>query len=175
MENMTLRKPTMEDVDIVRAYRQAFIRFGGSMDGCGSMRRFEDPADWIRQLDALSKPETTPPELVPATQFIYVREDDGKMVGAIQIRHRFNEILEKFGGHIGYSVCPDERRKGYASEMLKQALPYCRGLGLEKVLITCLEDNEASRRTILKNGGVYESTVFEPGEGVNLQRYWITL
>jgi len=43
------------------------------------------------------------------------------------------------------------------------------------VLITCIDDNEASRRTILKNGGEYESTVFEPNAGINLQRYWIDL
>ena len=175
MEKMTLRTPTMDDLDIIRAYRQSFIDYGGSMDGCGSLRRFDDPADWIRQVEDLSRPETTPPEFVPATQFIYVRGDDGKMVGAIQVRHRFNGFLERYGGHIGYSVCPPERRRGYAEAMLAGVLPYCRTLGLTKVLITCDVKNEASRRTILANGGVYESTVFEPRECADLQRYWIEL
>ena len=93
----------------------------------------------------------------------------------LQIRHCFNDYLEKFGGHIGYSVAPSERRKGYATEMLKAALPKCRELGLDKVLITCIDHNVGSRKTILANGGIYESTVYEPDEKVNLERYWIDL
>ena len=110
-----------------------------------------------------------------ATQFFYVRPSDRKIVGMIQVRYYFNEYLEKYAGHIGYSVRPSERRKGYAKQMLRDCLPFCREIGLESVLITCDEDNEGSRRTILANGGVYESTVFEPEEGLTLQRYWIHL
>jgi predicted acetyltransferase len=112
---------------------------------------------------------------VPATQFIFVREDDEKIVGMLQIRHFLNDYLEKYGGHIGYSVAPSERRKGYASGMLKCALPECRKLGMEKVLITCIDNNIGSRKTILANGGVYDSTVFEPDEKVFLEKYWIDL
>ena len=59
--------------------------------------------------------------------------------------------------------------------MLKMILPTCRELGLEKILITCLQENEASRRVIENNGGVFESTVYEPDEAVYLERYWINL
>ena len=93
----------------------------------------------------------------------------------VQIRHTLNEFLEKYGGHIGYSVAPSERRKGYATQMLKAVLPECKRLGIDRVMISCVEGNEGSKRTILKNGGVYESTVFEPGEGVYLERHWIDL
>ena len=92
-----------------------------------------------------------------------------------QIRHYFNEFLEKYAGHIGYSVAPSERRKGYATQMLQIGLTKCKEMGIHKVLIACIDTNEASRRTILKNGGVYESTVQEPHKGANLQRYWIEL
>ncbi len=112
---------------------------------------------------------------VPSPQFLYIRSSDRHLVGMIQLRHRFNGFLEKFGGHIGYSVRPSERRKGYATKMLGDCLPHCRALGLQSVLVTCLEDNEASRKTILANGGIYESTIFEPEEKVRLQRYWIAL
>ena len=103
------------------------------------------------------------------------REEDQKIVGMLQIRHYFNDYLEKYGGHIGYSVAPSERRKGYASQMLKTALPKCKELGIDKVLITCIDNNEGSRKTILSNGGVYESSVYEPNEKVYLERYWINL
>ena len=145
------------------------------MDGTGALRRFEDPRDWIAYSDSLKDPRTVPQGKVPSTQYMLVREEDQKIVGMIQIRHCFNPYPEKYGGHIGYSVAPSERRKGYAAQMLKMVLPKCRELGLDRVLITCIRGNEGSRRTILKNGGVYESTVHEPEEDVDLERYWIDL
>ena len=93
----------------------------------------------------------------------------------LQVRHYFNDWLSKFGGHIGYSIKPDERRKGYATSMLKAILPYCKDLNLDKILITCIDDNIGSEKTILNNGGVYESTVNEPDRKCNLKRFWITL
>ncbi len=97
------------------------------------------------------------------------------IVGVIQIQHHFNEFLEKYAGHIGYSVCPSERRKGYATQMLREVLPKCKALGIDNVLISCVIGNEGSRKTIINNGGVYESTVYEPGKKVYLERYWITI
>lgn len=93
----------------------------------------------------------------------------------IQIRHRLNDFLEKYGGHIGYCVAPDERRNGYGTEMLKMALKECRKLGIELVLVTCIRGNEGSRRVIMNNGGIYESTVHEKNRDLYLERYWIVI
>ena len=172
---MILTEPTKEYCQQIRAYRQEFLDAGDSMDGTGALRRMEKPEEWIEFTESCKNPETVPNGLVPATQYIFVREQDNRIVGMLQIRHCFNPYLEKYGGHIGYSVAPSERRKGYASQMLKLALPKCRELGIDKVLITCIEDNTGSRKTILANGGVYESTVYEPEEKVHLERYWIDL
>ena len=172
---MLLIEPTMEYAKDIEAYRQEFLDIEGSMDGCGSLRRCATAEEWIEKCRLGKDPATVPANLVPATQFIYVREEDGRVVGMLQIRHYFNEYLEKYSGHIGYSVRPSERRKGYATAMLRDALPHCRELGIRDVLISCLTDNEGSRRTILANGGVYESTVHEPERDRDLERYWIHL
>ena len=172
---MLLIEPTMAYAKDIEAYRQEFLDIDGSMDGCGSLRRCATADEWIEKCRLGKDPATVPANLVPATQFIYVREEDGRVVGMLQIRHYFNEYLEKYSGHIGYSVRPSERRKGYATAMLRDALPHCRALGIRDVLISCLTDNEGSRRTILANGGVYESTVHEPERDRDLERYWIHL
>ena len=172
---MRLVLPTAEYAAEYVSYRQEFLDRGDSMDGTGPMRRIADPAEWLEKTESYRNPDTVPEDKVQATQFLYVRETDSRVVGMIQVRHYFNEYLEKYAGHIGYSVRPSERRKGYAKRMLADVLPFCRSIGLKKVLISCIDTNEASRRTILANGGEYESTVFEPEERVNLQRYWIRL
>ena len=174
MEPIQLIPPTEGNLDQVRDYRRECLDAGSSMDGCGPMR-FEDPKEWLDHVIRYTNPATLPEGRVVATQFLAVRQSDGRLVGMIQVRHYFNEYLEKYAGHIGYSVRPGQRRRGYAKEMLRLALPYCKGLGLDRVLISCEVNNEGSRRTILSNGGVYESTVHEPEEDIDLERYWIAL
>ena len=170
---MKLIEPAAEYCRQIQAYRKEFLDCGDSMDGTSGLKDAEDPGKWIENCRLMKDSGSVPEGLVPATQYIYVREDDGKIVGMLQIRHCFNAYLEKYGGHIGYSVAPSERCKGYASRMLRTALPKCRELGLDRVLVTCNDTNAGSRKTILANGGVYESTVYEPDERVHLERYWI--
>ena len=102
-----------------------------------------------------------------------MRESDKKIVGMIGVRHRPEGPVETFGGHVGYCVCPSERRKGYAGEMLRRVLPYCKSLGLSRVLLTAGDENPGSVRTILKNGGVFESYYVSPKHGRVIGRYWI--
>ena len=175
MDGYRLVIPDASMMAEIAAYRQAMLDAGSSMDGCGSLRRHENPADWLAYNELLSKKETAPKPWVPSTQYVYVREADGRIVGMLQVRWELNDYLRRYGGHIGYSVRPDERRKGLAAAMLAEALPGIRERGLTRVMISCLEENEASRRTIVKNGGVYDSTVFEPVEGERLERYFVSL
>ena len=176
MDTIKLILPSKEYLDQVWAYRQECHEADSSMDGCGPLRHNESAAQWLADVQAYTDPATLPEGKVTATQFLAVRESDGRLMGMIQVRHYFNEYLEKFGGHIGYSVRPSERRKGYGREQLRLALLFCKEtLGLDRALITCKTGNEGSRRTILSAGGVYENTVHEPGQNVDLERYWITL
>ena len=175
MDAIKLVIPAEEHLDRVWAYRQAMLAADSSMDGTSALHEFDSMADWLEEVRRCTDPATVLEGWVQATQFLALRESDGGLVGMIQVRHYFSGYLEKYGGHIGYSVRPDQRRKGYAKEMLRLALPFCKEIGLDRVLISCEPDNPGSRRTILANGGVYESTVHEPGEDIDLERYWITL
>ena len=175
MEEFILLRPTIEYAGQIIEYRQEFLDAGDSMDGTGPLRRFENPEEYIKTCAEYEDPEKVPSHLVPATQFFFIRKSDNKLVGMIQVRHRFNDYLEKYAGNIGYSVRPSERRKGYAKEMLEMVLPFCRKIGIDKVMITCIDGNIGSEKTILANGGIYESTIHEPNSDRNLKRFWITL
>ncbi|HIT52917.1 MAG TPA: GNAT family N-acetyltransferase [Candidatus Fimivicinus intestinavium] len=170
-----LVEPSEIYAEQIREYRQDFLDVNGSMDGCGPLRKCEDPVAYIRECQKYSAPETLPVGFVISTQFLYVCKADLRVIGMIQVRHSLNNYLSQYGGHIGYSIKPGERRKGYATSMLNAVLPYCREIGLDKILITCIDSNIGSEKTILNNGGIYESTVYEPGKNRSLKRFWITL
>jgi predicted acetyltransferase len=110
------------------------------------------------------------PGWVPAT--FLVAEVDGLLVGRVSIRHRLNAALRDVGGHIGYGVRPAYRGRGFATEMLRQAVTKTRELGVDRILDTCDEDNLASIRTIERNGGQLQD-VRPFSAGTCKRRYWI--
>lgn len=102
---------------------------------------------------------------VPQTMYwLYV---DGKPVGITKLRHYLNENLKKEGGHIGYTIRPTERGKGYGNLILQEALKKAKQENILEVLLTCNENNTASRRVIEENGGELQDII----EGIC--RYWI--
>ncbi len=174
METICLVKPAWEHERAVMEYRDEFLRADDDLAGTAGLRHAESYRTWLQRVQKNESPETVDEGLVDATNFLAIRESDGALIGFIDVRHRLNDYLTLFGGHIGYSVRSCERQKGYATEMLRQALVYCKAIGLKRVLITCNDDNEASRRTILANCGVIENIATEDC-GQVVERYWIEL
>ncbi len=131
--------------------------------------RWADPrefASYVCRLRADVREESARPDgHVPATTLWWV--DDEEYLGRLAIRHRLTPSLRALGGHIGYDVRPSARQRGHATAMLAAALPAARGLGIDLVLVTCDDDNVASRKVIEANGGVLEGK-----SGAKL-RYWV--
>lgn len=95
-----------------------------------------------------------------------------RIVGMVNIRHGLNDYLHQIGGHIGYGIRPSERRNGYATHLLSEALHVTDQLGIRSVLVTCNEDNTASAKVIINNGGVEDESFTEPHGNV-VRRFWI--
>ena len=100
---------------------------------------------------------------------------DDEFVGRLSIHHELNEALRLEGGHIGYDTVPSFRGRGVATEMLRQALPVARAMGLSSVLLTCDDTNTASIRVIERNGGVLRETRTLSASRPLKRYYWIAL
>jgi predicted acetyltransferase len=129
--------------------------------------------EYLTVLDDAERGRGLPNGHVPSTSFFgFVA---GEVVGRLMLRHSLNDFLRRVGGHIGYVVVPEHRGRGHATEMLWQGLGIARSMGLKAVLVTCDDDNVASRRAIEKCGGVYEDSYSGPEVPLGKRRYWITL
>jgi predicted acetyltransferase len=126
--------------------------------------------DYLKEQEDHRAGVNLPERFVPST--FLVAEAGGEIVGRTSIRHRLNEFLLREGGHIGYGVLPAHRRRGYATGILRQSLVIARSLGIDRVLVTCDDDNIGSIKTIEACGGQLEDVV-----GVEhakpKRRYWI--
>ena len=175
MDELTLVSPSAEYAQEIAAYRDEFP--------ADRMRVTPDP-DRIPGLDGLEEFSSVEAWLAwceemrgKVSWYMSVRKSDGRIVGFLCLRHKleYDDDDPEFASHIGYSVRPSERRRGYARRMLAMGLDEARKLGLERVMITCSVENEASRRTILANGGVFDSTIFDEEDGELLERCRIEL
>ncbi|MBR5340319.1 MAG: GNAT family N-acetyltransferase [Erysipelotrichaceae bacterium] len=176
MGNYVLSKVKPEHYNSIAAYRQEIMDSDGEFDGCQQLELYDDIEKWDLNCKLFEDPATVPPGYSLGYQYLYL--DDDEVIGMINLRPlaETHPYLSRYGGHIGYSVKPSRRKQGVASQMLKDMLKICKDeYQLNKVLITCMKDNEASRRVIINNGGVYENEIMYPPEEKILERYWISI
>lgn len=167
-----LREPEEGDREQVMAYREEFLAIGSRLDGTSALADHADFDAWLAHTRRMHSEDTVPPGWVPGTVYLALDEHQ-RLVGMVDIRHRLNDNLLQYAGHIGYSVRPGERKRGYATEILRLALEQCRVRGIDRVRIACDRYNAASARVIRANGGVPDGELFDPAQGTLTQRFWI--
>ena len=111
----------------------------------------------------------------------YVREvfylcyEGKRLIGVFSLKFELTDYLLGYGGHIGYATRPSDRNRGLATQMLRQGLELAKKFGFERILCICGNDNIASEKVILKNGGVFENELYDPEEKAAVKRFWIQL
>ena len=145
--------PTDAMEEQVTAFKQSFFDAGERVIS-GSYKLDQDRytyADWLAILESNRSGETANPKFGVSDTF-FAENEGHDLVGIINIRYELTPFY-KDSGHIGYSVAPEQRRKGYAAEMLQSVLKLAKQRGMTEVLLVCLADNIASKKTILRCGG----------------------
>ena len=168
---LRLEAPRPEHRQLVETYRREFLNSGDSIDGSAGLAWCSGFDEWMALLADNSRDETARPGCVATS--VLLAFDGPELVGMVDIRHRLNDYLRRYCGHIGYSVRPALRRRGYATAMLTLALEECRRLGLSQVMLTCEKTNVASARTMLHCGAVLQDELLMGS--MTIQRYWIEL
>ncbi|MDU4411480.1 MAG: GNAT family N-acetyltransferase [Streptococcus sp.] len=165
---MILRRPSQTDKETILEMIAEFEREKSSHDG-----GFWNPdnfvyEEWLEENLQAEAGLNIPENWVPAIQLVSF-DEAGHSLGFLNLRLRLNDYLLEKGGHIGYSIRPSERGKGYAKESLRQGLQIAKEKNIHRVLVTCSIKNPASRVVILANGGQLEDIRHET------ERYWIDL
>ena len=178
LDRLILMSPKVENEREAEEFIKEFVENNSHINGSAGLSRYVgNYTGWLKKLkDDLNINENNQ-DKIPATTLFAIRKDDQKIIGTISIRHKLNDILIIKGGHIGYSVRPSERRKGYATEILYLGLIKLGKMGVKDALITCYKDNIGSAKAIQKNCGILENELLyeEEEAGKIIQRYWINV
>ena len=168
MDRINLVRPNRDLEQQAIDYKQEHFESGENIiSGSELWDKTESYSEWLEAVSRNTNKDTVNPSWVVTDTFFAVRENDKKILGIISFRHELNDFLKDFG-HIGYSVRPTERKKGYATEMLKQVLAVAKEIGLSRVQLSCEKENIPSIKTIAKNGGVYERSFEFEGETADI-------
>ena len=167
-QGLWLRPPCPEDEAAFAAGHRAMAAEGFTF-GLG----YEPGKPWatyLKELEDHRHGRNLPRGHVPGTFLVAAVAQE--IVGRTSIRFMLNAFLAERGGHIGYGVLPQHRRRGHATEILRQSLIIARAAGVGRVLVTCDQDNVGSRTVIESCGGVLDSVVTLDGKPPVL-RFWI--
>ena len=158
-----LIKPSSEHFTQLVELKQDFINNNEPrIQGSGSIDKYDDLNGWLKSINDIEQGKNE--KLVPSTYYLILSDDE--VVGTISMRHYLTKDLEEFGGHIGYSIKPSARRKGYAKEALRILIDLYKDK-YDEILIMCEDGNIASNKTILANGGMLINSIEKFGLKIN--------
>ena len=173
---MKLVFPTMAYKDKAIDYIREFHEYGSEINGTGSLDRFLREStyeDWLQKLVHDMDIANIPDSKVPGLTYFYVREEDDRIVGMVNIRLALNDFIRSEAGHIGYSIRPTERRRHYGTQLLEAAMKVCDVIGIQEVLVSCDKENIASAGVIRNCGGVLKHEFYSETYKTVLQMYGI--
>ncbi len=157
---MIFRTPTADDKPLLDAYLLEHTEHGErKVPGVSGYRTMDFP-EWLEMIKTAS---------AIGNEFgrseLFLCFEGGVLVGLMSVRYDMPAPLLEMYGNIGYNVRPSERRKGYATEMLRFGLAFCREKGLDNAVLGCYRDNIASAKTIEKCGGILSRETAPDSEG----------
>ena len=173
--DLRLEIPSIQRKEEAIDYIREFKEYNSDINGVGGLDRYlDDYEGWLEKLeqDYVRVPSE---EKVPARTYFLVRNADNKIVGMINIRLALNEKLRNYGGNIGYSIRPTERRKGYNKINLYLALKVCQAYGIKEVLMDCDKENLGSAKTMQALGGVLKREYYSEQYNEVIQDYVINV
>lgn len=164
-----LVRPSIELKEKAIEFRQEFFDNGEPViNGSELLDKTDNYDDWLKAVTDNTSEATVSPDWVVTDTFFALDEND-KIVGIIDLRHTLNDFLKDFG-NCGYSVRPTERRKGYATQMLRLVKAVAHDVGLSELHLSVERDNEPSVKTITANGGKYERSFEFEGEQADIYK-----
>ena len=176
MEEFYLVKPDSSMQEEISAFREEFLdSHEEKMPGCSNLEKFYNASDWIKYTQDISSEFTLPKDSILSDQYVYIRKNDGKIVGMILFRKIHKGRSFELKGNIGYSVRPSERRKGIAKKMLMDILPICKKMGYKSISVICDTKNEGSKRVIKSCGGRFEKMNYYEEIDTHEEKYVIDL
>lgn len=155
-KEICLVRPTLEQKEEALRYREEHFKYGENIIyGSELFDKTDSYEEWLSSVICNTDPRTVNENWVVTDTFFAVRKKDYKIIGMIDLRHTLNEFLKDLG-NCGYSVRPSERKKGYATEMLRQLVDEAGAAGMACLHLSVEKTNAASIKVIQKNGGEYE-------------------
>lgn len=178
MEKFYLEEPTIERKNEALDYLNELVKFNSELNGTGSMYRCLNNCTYeqflIENKKRKDKNYAYSINRCPSKTFFFIRQNDNKIIGMINIRYDITkEFLKKGASHIGYSIRPTERQKGYNKIQLFLGLLEQQKIGEKRVLLECTVDNIGSNKSIISLGGMLEKTELDTYDNTLTNYYWI--